>query len=133
MYNQSSILVCYKDYGGLMELPHQGKQTYEEPKVYALEPPHTNEPAALGFLEMEGWTKKNYDRSLKQGNSIPRITIKLKLPISGKCHRSSISAEHKRPRRTDVCHICVSVDTMSQGSVPWDPSDTSTGSCGWSD
>ena len=63
-----------------MELPHQGKQTYEEPKVYALEPPNTNEPAALGFLEMEGWTKKNYDRSLKQGNSIPRITIKLNCP-----------------------------------------------------
>ena len=41
-----------------MELPHQGKQTYEEPKVYALEPPNTNEPAALGFLEMEGWTKR---------------------------------------------------------------------------
>ena len=53
--------------------------------------------------------------------------------ISGKGHRSSISAEHKRPRRTDVCHICVSVDTMSHGSVPWDPSHTSTGSCGWSD
>ena len=51
MYNRSSILVCYEDYGGLMELPHQGNKSYREPKVYTLEPPHTNEPAALGFLE----------------------------------------------------------------------------------
>ena len=51
MYNRSPILVCYEDYGGLMELPHQGNKSYREPKVYTLEPPHTNEPAALGFLE----------------------------------------------------------------------------------
>ena len=49
MYNQSPILVWYKDYGGLMELSHQCNISYGEPKVYALEPPRTNEPAVIGL------------------------------------------------------------------------------------
>ena len=73
MYNQSPILVWYKDYGGLMELPHQGDESHREPKVYTLEPPHTNEPAALGSLELYGWIKRKYDKSLKQGNSLSRM------------------------------------------------------------